>query len=156
MCFSPFLGMGCVWGGGGGTRKDLYTTCSCNFSPWGAQKWKFLKLVFFYIQNTYNDPPRYVEHFLARIYVVFAPFGCVLLGVDSLRHGLAEDIRKIFISVITRYVKHGLGRIYVVFTLFGSCVFFGGGVSQGIGTKPAHVVFHLGRLKNRSFRKIFF
>ena len=35
-----------VWGGGGVLPRDWYTTCSCSFSPWAAQKWKFLKLVF--------------------------------------------------------------------------------------------------------------
>ena len=32
--------------GGGGLPRDWYTTCSCSFSSWAAQKWKFLKLVF--------------------------------------------------------------------------------------------------------------
>ena len=35
-----------VRGGGGGLLGDWYTTCSCSFSPWAAQKSKFLKLVF--------------------------------------------------------------------------------------------------------------
>ena len=38
-------------------------------------------------------------------------------------------------------------RIYVFFTLFGYWA-LGGGVSQGIGTEPAYVAFHLGQLKN--------
>ena len=32
----------------------------------------------------------------------------------------------------------------------------GGGGSQGIGTQPAHAVFHPGQLKNRSFWNLFF
>ena len=32
--------------GGGGLPRDWYTTCLCSFSPWTAQKWKILKLVF--------------------------------------------------------------------------------------------------------------
>ena len=32
----------------------------------------------------------------------------------------------------------------------------GGGVSQGIGTQPAHAVFHSGQLKKRSFQNLFF
>ena len=32
----------------------------------------------------------------------------------------------------------------------------GGGVSQWIGTQPAYAVFHLGQLKNQSFRNLFF
>ena len=55
-----------------------------------------------------------------------------------------------------RYVKHILGNIYVFFTLFGYWVRGGGGVSQGIGTQPADAVFHLGQLKNPSFRTLFF
>ena len=54
-----------------------------------------------------------------------------------------------------RYVKHVFGCIYVFFTLFGYWV-GGGGGSQGIGTQPAYAVFHLGQLKNRSFRNLFF
>ena len=33
-------------GGGGGLPRDWYTTCSCSFSPWAAQKSKFSKLLF--------------------------------------------------------------------------------------------------------------
>ena len=49
------------------------------------------------IMTTQYDHPRYVKHVLAHIYVVytlFIPyFGCVLLGIDSLRGGLAEGNR---------------------------------------------------------------
>ena len=47
--------------------------------------------------TTQYDHPRYVKHVLARSYVVytlFIPyFGCVLLGIDSLRGRLAEGNR---------------------------------------------------------------
>ena len=45
--FSPYLGIRSAGRGGGGVPRDWYTTCSCSFSPWAAQKSKFLKLVFF-------------------------------------------------------------------------------------------------------------
>ena len=56
---------------------------------------------------------------------------------------------------ISSYAKHVLGRIYVFFTSFGYQV-RGGGVSQGTGAQLAYAVFHLGQLKNRSFRNLFF
>ena len=33
-------------GGEGGSPRDWYTTCSCSFSPWAAQKSKLLELIF--------------------------------------------------------------------------------------------------------------
>ena len=53
------------------------------------------------------------------------------------------------------YVKHVLGSIYVLFTLFGYWVRGGGGLLRD-GTQPADAVFHLGQLKNGSFRNILF
>ena len=42
--FSTLFGF---WaGGGGGLPRDVYTTCSCSFSPRATQKSKFSKLVF--------------------------------------------------------------------------------------------------------------
>ena len=35
-----------VGGGGGGLPRNWYTTCSCSFEPWAAQKSKFPKLIF--------------------------------------------------------------------------------------------------------------
>ena len=67
---------------------------------------------------------------------LFPYFVCALLGVDSLRGGLAEGNRifeTCFFDTVTtqndhpRYVKHVLGRIYVFFTLFGYQVPGGGG-----------------------------
>ena len=43
--FSPYLGIVCVWGGGGFPR-DWYTTCVCGFSSRAAQKSQFAKLIF--------------------------------------------------------------------------------------------------------------
>ena len=98
------------------------------------------------IMTTQYDHPRYVKHVLAHIYVVytlFIPyFGCVLLGIDSLRGGLAEGNRIFetgFYDIVTTqndhpmYVKHVLGRIYVFLTLFGYQVRGGvGGVPRGL------------------------
>ena len=65
-----------VGGGGvGGLLGDWYTTRSCSFSPWVAQKWKFSKLVFFDVVTTQNDHPRYVKHVLGRMYMFFTLFG---------------------------------------------------------------------------------
>ena len=67
-------------------------------------------------------------------------FGYVLLGVDSLRGGLAEGNRifeTYFFDIVTTqndhpsYGKHVLGRIYVFFTLFGYQVGGGGGAPKG-------------------------
>ena len=52
-----------------------YTTCSCSFSPWAAQKSKFSKWIFFDIVTTQNDHPTYVKHVLGCIYVVFTLCG---------------------------------------------------------------------------------
>ena len=60
----------------------------------GSSKIEVFETCFYDIMTTQYDDPRYVKHVLARIYVVytlFIPyFGCVLLGIDSLRGGLAE------------------------------------------------------------------
>ena len=76
--------------------------------------------------TTQYDHPRYVKHVLAHInvvYTLFIPyFGCVLLGIDSLRGGLAEGNR-------ISHVKHVLAPFYAFFTLFGC---WGWGGSQGV------------------------
>ena len=58
---------------------------------------EFFESCFYDIMTTQYDHPRYVKHVLAHIYVVytlFIPyFGCVLLGIDSVRGGLAEGNR---------------------------------------------------------------
>ena len=52
---------------------------------------EFFESCFYDIMTTQYDHPRYVKHVLAHINVVctlFIPyFGCVLLGIDSLRGG---------------------------------------------------------------------
>ena len=53
-----------------------------------------------------------------------------------------------------RYLKHVSSRIYVLFTYLG--IRFGGGVYQGIGTRPACVFFHTGEVENGSFRNFFY
>ena len=63
--FSPYLRIRSGWGGG--LPRDWYTTCLCSFSPWAAQKSKFLKLVFLILWSPKNDHPRYVKHVLGRI-----------------------------------------------------------------------------------------
>ena len=66
-------------------------------------------------------------------------FGCVLLGVDSLRGGLAEGngiSETDFFEILTIqndqicYLKHVLAPLYVFFTPFGCCCWGVG--SQGI------------------------
>ena len=58
---------------------------------------EFFESCFYDIMTTQYDHPRYVKHVLAHInvvYTLFIPyFGCVLLGIDSLRGGLAEGNR---------------------------------------------------------------
>ena len=74
-----------------------------------------------------------------------------------------ENLETYFFDIVTTqydhpsYVKHVLGRIYVFFTLFGykaHILGVGGGVSQRIGTQPAHAVYHPWQLKNQSFQKL--
>ena len=61
---------------------------------------EFFESCFYDIMTTQYDHPRYVKHVLAHInvvYTLFIPyFGCVLLGIDSLRGGLAEGNRIFF------------------------------------------------------------
>ena len=63
----------------------------------GSSKTEVFETCFYDIMTTQYDHPRYVKHVLARIYIVYTPFipyfVCALLGVDSLRGGLAEGNR---------------------------------------------------------------
>ena len=43
VCFSSYLRIGSV--GGGGVKRDWYTTYLCTFSAYTAQKSKFSKLI---------------------------------------------------------------------------------------------------------------
>ena len=113
MCSSPYLGIGCGGGRGGGSPKGLVHDLLMQLFTLGSSKIVDSETYFLYIATTQNDHPT--------------------------------------------YVKHVLGSIYVLFTLFGYWVRGGGGVlSQEIGTQPAHAVFHLGQLKNGSFRNLLF
>ena len=85
-------------GGEEGVKRDAYTTCSRSFVAYTAQKSNFPKLISFDIVITYKEHPRYVKHVLGRIYIPY--FGCVLLGVDSLRGGLAEGNRTFRIRTV--------------------------------------------------------
>ena len=70
---------------------------------------------------TQNDHLSYVKHFVGRIYVVFLPyFGCVLLGVDSLRGGLAEGNRLFSGSDSMGFVWGGVGQALVQFMHFSA------------------------------------
>ena len=64
------------------------------FFTMGSSNIEVFQTCFYDIMTTQYDHPRYVKHVLAHIYVVytlFIPyFGCVLLGMDSLRGGFAE------------------------------------------------------------------
>ena len=88
MCFSPYLG---VWWGGG-PMGLVHNLLMRFFQPIQLKNRSF-RNYFFHIVITSNDHPRYVKHVLACIYVVLPYFGCVLLGVDSVRGGLAEGNR---------------------------------------------------------------
>ena len=82
MCFSPYLGIGCE---GRGFQTGLVHNLLMHFlQPIQLNN---------DIVITQNEHPRYVKHVLARIYAFLPYFGCVLLGVDSLRGGLAEGNR---------------------------------------------------------------
>ena len=84
----------------------------------------------------------------------------LLMHFFTLGSSKVEVFETCFFEIVTtqydhpRYVKHVLGRIYVFFSLFGYWV-GGGGVSQGIGTQPAHAVFHPGQLKIEVFGTCF-
>ena len=85
----------------------------------------------------------------------------LLMRFFTLDGSKIEVFQTCFFDIVTTqydhpsYLKHVLGRIYMFFTLFGYWV-GGGEVSQGIGTQPAHAVFHCGQLQNGSFQNLFF
>ena len=129
-----------------------------------AQAIEFFESCFYDIMTTQYDHPRYVKHVLAHIYVVytlFIPyFGCVLLGIDSLRGGLAEGniiSETDFFDTLTiqndqiSHVKHVLAPFYVFFTLFGCLGGGGGGAPKGSRAQPAYAVFPPQQLKNGNF-----
>ena len=76
--------------------------------------------------------------------------GCVWLGVDSLRGGLAKGNRICFKFVITYndeicYGKHVSAPFYVFFTLFGCWA--GGGLTRGWGNNLLMQCSRLGSSK---------
>ena len=89
----------------------------------------------------------------------FLPYlGCVWLGVESLRGGLAEGNRiseTDFFDTLTiqndqiSHVKHVLAPLYVFFTVFGC--WGGGGAPKGSRAQPAYAVFPPQQLKNGNF-----
>ena len=90
--FHPIWVLGAK-GGGGGLPRDWYTTCSCSFSPWAAQKSKFPKLIFFDIVTTQKAYPSYVKHVLGSIYVCFTLFGYwVRRGGGAVSQGMGIDL----------------------------------------------------------------
>ena len=174
--FSPYLGIRSGGGGGGGgLPRDWYTTCSCSFSPWAAQKSKFLKLVFLILWS----PKMTIQGmFLGRIYVVFHPIwglgrvgggggGSQGIGTQP-AHAVFHPGQlktRSFRNLFLWYGNHLKWTSKVCFTpdlrrfspyLGIESGVGGGGGSQGIGTQPAHAVFHPGQLKTRSFWNLFF
>ena len=74
------------------------------FTP-DSSKIEVFETCFFDIVTTYIDHPSHVKHFLGRLYVVFS----LLLGVDSLRGGLAEGNRIFcFFSILSRKSVSGV------------------------------------------------
>ena len=98
--YMSFMGFGCVCVRAGGLPRQRYTMCFCRFLPPTpcSSKVEVSEIDFFDAVTTHHDHPSYVTHILGRIYVLFTSFGyskksfgCALLGVDSLRIGLAES-----------------------------------------------------------------
>ena len=96
------------------------------FFTMGSSKIEFFETCFYDIMTTQYDHPRYVKHVLARIYVVYTTFipyfGCVLLGIDSPRGGLAEG------NIICRCVG-----CLVTPARFPKLAFFENPVAPGMG-----------------------
>ena len=83
-------GVGCVWGGGGVSFKRLVHNLPMLFFGLGISKIKDSDSYFFHSVSTHNDHPSYVKHVVGGIGVFFR---CALLGIASLRGGLAEGNR---------------------------------------------------------------
>ena len=141
-----------LFGCWGGLPRGQGTTCLCSFPPASAtQKWKFPKLIFFYILTIQNDQISYVKHVLAPLYVFLTLFGCWGgvprgQGTTCLCSFPASATQKwkfpklIFFYILTiqndqiSYVKHVLAPLYVFLTLFGCRQGGGGGSPRGWGT----------------------
>ena len=102
-CFRHFL---CVfhpiWVWGGGSQGGRGATCWCSFTASAAQKWKFLKQIFFYILTIQKHQISHVKDVLAPLYVVFTLFGCwgwVGGGVGGFPSGLGHNLLMHFSSL---------------------------------------------------------
>ena len=122
-----------------------------------------------------------IWYVLGSIYVFFTLFGYWVWGGEGggSPKGLVHDLLMQFFTlgsskivdsetyfsyIVTTqndqptYVKHGLRQYLCAFHPIWVLGAGGGGgvLSQEIGTQPAHAVFHLGQLKNGSFRNLLF
>ena len=104
------------------------------------KKWKFPKLIFFYILTIHNDQISYVKHVLDTIHVLFTLFGCLdggkglghnlLMQFSTLPSSKMEFFKSDFFELVTIHndqiscVNHVLDPLYVFFTLF--CCWGGG------------------------------
>ena len=129
-----FTLLGCFFFLEGGSQGGWGTTCLCSFPASAAQKWKFLKLIFF-TSTIHNDQISHVKHVLDPIHMFFfTVFGCLDRG-KGLGHNLLmqfftlgtskmEIFKTDFCCVLTihndqiSYVKHALDPLHVFFTVF--------------------------------------
>ena len=81
--FSPYLG---IESGGGGVKQGLVHNLLVQFFTLRSSNVGVFETYCFDIVTTQIDNPRYLKHFLARIYVVFTLFWvCVAWGRFSAR-----------------------------------------------------------------------
>ena len=149
------------------------------FSPLDSSKMEVLKTCLFDIVTTQYDDSSYLKHILGRIWLFFTLFGYWVLGwgggggsPKGLVHNLlmqfftldnskVELFKTCLFDIVTTqyydpsYLKHIFGPYSGVFHPIW-VLGWGGGVSQGIGTQPAHAVFPSGQLQNGSFQNLFF
>ena len=71
MCFSIYLGIGCV---GGGSPQGVVHNLLMQFFTLESSKIEVSETYFFDIVTTGYDHPRYVKHDLGHIYVCFTSF----------------------------------------------------------------------------------
>ena len=89
-----------------------YTTGLCSFTPWAAQKSNFSKLVFFDVETTQNDHPRYVKHVLGCICVFFTLFGYEIRG------GGGGSPKGLVHNLLMQFFTPGSSKIEVFETCF--------------------------------------
>ena len=80
MCSSPYLGIGCGGGKGGGSPKGLVHNLLMQLFTLGSSKNVDSETFFSYIATTQNDHPTCVKHVLGSIYVLFTLFGYWVWG----------------------------------------------------------------------------